>query len=165
MKREYPISKLEQTFLTGIAFLVSAAFATTIFVEAVQAYNLSVSTHQKNLAIAAGATVISFSGCCTESTPLFHLISFFILFAIWKRRYFGAAIISTIYLLLVLISLYFRYNSFNPEYVQRAPVYELLLYVAGPENLLACAFILLLGIWYSSLLMRFGWNGRSPTLP
>ena len=165
MTSDYPISKLERRFLISFAFLVFAVVATTIVAEAVQAYNLSVSTQQKELARAAGATVISFSGGSPGATPLFHLISFFILFTIWKRRYFGAAIISIIYLLLLLMSLYYRYNSFNPEYVQTAPLSDLLLIVVDPTDLLASAFILFFGIWYASFLLRFGWNVRSPTLP
>ena len=165
MTSKYPISKLERRLLLAFAFLLFAVFATEAFCDAVQSYNRSVYIQQQELARAAGATVISFSGNGPQTTPLFHLVSLFIFLTIWRQRYFGAAILSTSYLFVILLALYIRYNSFNPEYIQRAPLSELLPIVTNPTDLFAFVFIVFFGTWYASLLVRFGWNANSPTLP
>lgn len=87
MTSKYPISKLERRLLLAFAFLLFAVFATEAFCDAVQSYNRSVYIQQQELARAAGATVINFSGNGPQTTPLFHLVSLFIFLTIWRQRY------------------------------------------------------------------------------
>jgi hypothetical protein len=154
MIRNSPISRTEHVFLVTVTTFLALVVIGGVVVDVYASY--------QHWYPAPGT--IRFSGNPPFTTPIFHLISVFILLTVVKHRFFGTAILSTVYLLAMLISLCSRYNTFNPEFTRNAPLSELLMIIVYPIDLLAFVFIVSFGIWYTSFLLRFGWNPSSRLL-